>query len=460
MAQKFWEGEFGLDTLWGGDESTGFLPVSGERVQGLLRDKINSKAGYVGRVEKATGSFYVMARDEETFNRYLETITDENPKGNLTMDGIDNRWFEAPFNYKMSITLLSPEGGYASALADSTGNTIKFKAESQDNSGSPQQEGITVTYRIKTEAGAESTYVQLYNYNTASRGIEFSLDGKLAVGSNTITITAVGDVTGVAAMRRVTYRLVDISFKGNFNIRQRYAFEGNVLDMSVTYSLKGIGKTSIEWRIDDEKFTDEIEALNPIISSGSHRFFFTQDRYSWLTIGKHRLQVSMTCYDPEGGEYFHSPIYYREFVVEDTPTVMDTPVILRCLEIPYDKGFVVSNDEPKLYGVKQYTNVEMLYAAYYNGKSECQIDAFVKGVKESEYVKVSSDTLALIDAFSELVSFVYTVNENEKGFPIKAVPHISAREVNSPKNGVNITMIHSKCAMLTDNGCALTDFML
>ena len=450
MAQKFWEGEFGLDTLWGGDESTGFLPVSGERVQGLLRDKINSKAGYVGRVEKATGSFYVMARDEETFNRYLETITDENPKGNLTMDGIDNRWFEAPFNYKMSITLLSPEGGYASALADSTGNTIKFKAESQDNSGSPQQEGITVTYRIKTEAGAESTYVQIYNYNTASRGIEFSLDGKLAVGSNTITITAVGDVTGVAAMRRVTYRLVDISFKDNFNIRQRYAFEGNVLDMSVTYSLKGIGKTSIEWRIDDEKFTDEIEALNPIISSGSHRFFFTQDRYSWLTIGKHRLQVSMTCYDPEGGEYFHSPIYYREFVVEDTPTVMDTPVILRCLEIPYDKGFVASNDEPKLYGVKQYTNVEMLYAAYYNGKSECQIDAFVKGVKESEYVKVSSDTLALIDGFSELVSFVYTVNENDALY-VKLSAIVNGQPVYDTETGVEVDESDMNISTVTED---------
>ena len=45
MAQKYWEGEFGLDTLWGGDESTGFLPVSGERVQGLPRDKIHYKAG-------------------------------------------------------------------------------------------------------------------------------------------------------------------------------------------------------------------------------------------------------------------------------------------------------------------------------------------------------------------------------------------------------------------------------
>ena len=74
----------------------------------------------------------------------------------------------------------------------------------------------------------------------------------------------------------------------------------------------------------------------------------------------------------------------------------------------------------------------------------------------SDFDEITVESIEkIIDSGKYMITASYTVNE--KGFPIKAVPHISAREVNSPKNGVNITMIHSKCAMLTDNGCALTE---
>lgn len=91
MANKYYEGDITLKTDWGGDSTTGNLPVIGSKVQKVIKEGINSKVGYVGRVEKTGQGFYVLTRDEETFNAYVETISDENPFGDLTMDGVNGR---------------------------------------------------------------------------------------------------------------------------------------------------------------------------------------------------------------------------------------------------------------------------------------------------------------------------------------------------------------------------------
>ena len=105
MAKKYYDGDITLNTDWGGDESTGNLPVLGEKVQKVIKDSINSKVGYVGYVEKIGQGFYVLCRDEEVFKVYETTVTEDKPFGDLEMDGINGR-FDAPFNYKMNINAL------------------------------------------------------------------------------------------------------------------------------------------------------------------------------------------------------------------------------------------------------------------------------------------------------------------------------------------------------------------
>ena len=119
----------------------------------------------------------------------------------------------------MNITLLNPENGYKSVLAGSTGNIIKFKAETLDNNNTPQGESMTITFKVKTEGGVENTYTAIYDGNIASQGIDYNLDGKLGNGVNTITITAVGMNTGISAMRRITYRVIDMYFKDKLQLK-------------------------------------------------------------------------------------------------------------------------------------------------------------------------------------------------------------------------------------------------
>ena len=402
MANKYYEGDITLKTDWGGDSTTDNLPVIGSKVQKVIKEGINSKVGYVGRVEKTGQGFYVLTRDEETFNAYVETISDENPFGDLTMDGVNGR-FDAPFNYKMNITLINPESGYKSTLVGSTGNVIKFKAETLDNNNTPQSESMTITYKIKTEGGVESTFTAIYDGDTASKGIEYNLDGKLGTGVNTVTINAVGMNTGISAMRRITYRLIDMSFTDKFDISKRYQFTSDgTLAMTIGYDLKGVGKTKILWYFDGNHYaTDEIANLNPNLSNTSRTFYFTESGNEWLTPGVHNVQMSMVCKDGDSGEEFQTPIYYREFIVEKTPTVLNTPYIVRKTSFDSIKGFLSYGETPTIYNAKQFDNAEIEFAAYYNGKSTCNVTSYIK-YSGDEMMLVTSEELPLVsDDFSE-----------------------------------------------------------
>ena len=412
MAKKFYDEDITLSTDWGGDASTGNLPVSGNKVQKVIKESINSKVGYVGRVEKSGQGFYVLTRDEDIFNKYVETISDENPFGDLTMDGVNGR-FDAPFNYKMNITLINPESGYKSTLLGSTGNVIKFRAETLDSNDTPQGESMTITFKVKTEGGVETTFTSIYDGKTASQGIEYNLDGKLGSGINTVTITAVGMNTGISAMRRITYRLIDMYFKDKFEINKRYQFTSEgTLALNVGYDLKGVGKSKILWYFDGNQYAvDEISNENPNLSNQSKTFHFTENTDKWLTAGIHTLQMSMVSRDTDSGEEFQTPIYYREFVVEKTPTILETPYIVRKTSFDFEKGFLVKGENPVIYNCKQYENVTIQYAAYYNGKSDCDVTTFVK-YATSDLIEVTSEKLPLVsDDFSEIQNQVINLTQ-------------------------------------------------
>lgn len=414
MAKKYYDGDITLTTDWGGDASTENLPVVGSKVQKVIKESINSKVGYVGRVDKTGQGFYVLSRDEDTFNTYLDTITEENPFGDLTMDGINGR-FDAPFNYKMNITLLNPENGYKSALASSTGNVIKFTAETRDANDTPQGESLTITFKIITEGGVETTYTSIFDAQKASSGIEYNLDGKLGVGQNTVVITAVGMNTGISAMRRVTYRLIDMYISDKFDITKRYAFSSDGrLSMNIGYALKGVGKTKILWYFDGNLYrTTNVANTNPNLSNVVESFHFTEMTDAWLTPGVHNLQITMICLDTDSGEEFQTPIYYREFIIEKTPSILNEPYIVRKTSFDSSYGLLENGEDPKLYNTKQFENLEFEFAAYYNGKSNCTVSTHIT-YPEMEMMEILAEELPLIsDGFSAVQKQV--INVAEKG---------------------------------------------
>ena len=403
MAKKYWDGDITLDTDWGGDATTDNLPVIGSKVQEIIKGGINSKVGYVGRVERTGQGFYVLARDEKTFLEYEKTITEDEPFGNLSMDGINGR-FDAPFNYKMEINLLGEAtSGYISDIVGSINNIIKFTAKTLDSSNTPQMESITVTFKVKTEGGVESSYTAIYEGLTALNGIEYNLDGKLATGVNTITITAVGMNTGVSAMSRIVFRLVDMYFIDKFDIAKRYQInDDGTLSINVGYSLKGVGRTRLLWYFDGNLYTEDIISnSNPNLQNTSRTFYFTESTAEWVRPGIHNLQVAMICVDDTNGSEYQTPIYYREFIIERNPTVLETPYIVRKTSFDYQKGFLKKGETPTIYGARQFENIVLEYAAYYNGKSECNVTTYLKN--GSNVSEISSESLPMVlDGFSAI----------------------------------------------------------
>lgn len=84
----------------------------------------------------------------------------------------------------------------------------------------------------------------------------------------------------------------------------------------------------------------------------------------------------------------------------------------------------------------------------------CLRNACSCSVADFEEITVESIE-KIIDSGKYMITASFELSEERKKFPIKVIPHISAREITSPQNGINITMMHSKCAMLASNGCIL-----
>ena len=113
MSKKYYNEEINKHTDWGGDESTEYLPVKGNRVQEFIKNTLNGKMGVIHY--DTTNNRYIVFADEETRNSYLEDPT----QTELILGT-----FDAPFNYTASINLLT--SNYVAILTGKTGNIIRF----------------------------------------------------------------------------------------------------------------------------------------------------------------------------------------------------------------------------------------------------------------------------------------------------------------------------------------------
>ena len=199
MAKKYYDEKITLNTDWGGDESTGNLPVSGKRVQEVIKEGINSKVGYVGRVGKS--GKYAMTINKETFDAYEASITEENPNGD---ESLIIGSFLAPVEYSSSIEVITPTNGYGAVLEGETGNVLKFKPVTKNSKGELIEESYTYTVTFRNGATTQ-TYNGRINANSY---VEINIDKFLLKGVNTITITSTGLDTNVSGFKNIEYKVL------------------------------------------------------------------------------------------------------------------------------------------------------------------------------------------------------------------------------------------------------------
>lgn len=337
MTKKLYDEKITKATDWGGDESTGGLPVSGRRVQEFIKGELGRRAG-VFHYDTANNRYLVFA-DGESRDRYLE-----DPDLKDLLLGA----FDAPFNYSAKIELLTPM--YNAVQAGSKGNRVEFSFDTQNKQGQSMGENVLCTYTIR-----RGTYKQTVTEQYApGKVVSFPLDDYLNEGTNHVTVAIQGVNTLAATSLTLTYRVVNLSISCETDVARVYDLSGGAQTLEAVVNVSGYGTKVVEYYLDGEllpasKEDDEVVEL----SSRRTRYIPLTD----LQQGTHSLQVRART-NVEGEDFF-SDTLYREFMVY-TGAGSDTLFAIETT-IPAKEGIA---RERRLYGLTQYVPYRLRFASY------------------------------------------------------------------------------------------------
>lgn len=352
MAKKVYDKKIDKRQDWGGDESTGNLPVAGNRVQEFIKEQLNSKAG-VFHYDTANNRYIVFA-DEENQDAYFN-----DPTQTQLIIGT----FDAPFNYSAEITLSSPT--YKAILAGTKNNYIDFTFDTKNKSGQSVGEDVVATYTF-IRNGIKKTITERYRYGTA---VHFGIDKYIDTGANNITVGIVGQNTLAATTIGITYQVIDLQLVSNYDVSNHY----NLIDVpaataAIPYRISGYGTKVMEWYVDGVML-DYVKVEDEIVDVSTTRTKYIS--VSNLNQGKHSLQLR--AYTIVDGERFYSDTIYHDLIIY-TGADRD-PIIGVSAVIPSGNEIIIEGNL-QLYGIQQYIPYSLVFSVY-NPSNVVSTDAVI-----------------------------------------------------------------------------------
>ena len=335
---KTWNNPIDKNVDWGGDESTGGLPVSGEMVQKFIKDTLNNKAGLF--YYDAANNRYLVFADEQNRDAYLN---------DPTQTSLIIATFDAPFNYMAEISLSTPT--YNAIFAGTTGNYIDFTFDVKNKQGSSTGENVVITYTFLRNA-TKQTFSQVARYGET---IHFNVDKYLGEGVNTVIIGVTGQTTLAATTASITYQVVNLSLSDEMDISDVYDLTDGAKTLEVPFTVKGVGTKVVEWYLDGV-LLDFVKNEDEVVEVETQRVKNIQ--LSNLQQGRHSLQFR--AYTTINGEKFYTPTLYRDVIVY---TGVSSEIIVGlAMEIPVKYG--LAGATPTLYGITQYIPYTLRFATY------------------------------------------------------------------------------------------------
>lgn len=352
MAKEYYDKEINKNTDWGGDESTGYLPVRGNRVQEFIKKTLENKMGVFHYDE--TNNRYLVFADNESRDAYLEDPS----QVNLILGT-----FDAPFNYSAEILLSTPN--YVAILLGAKNNYIDFTFDTKNKQGQSVGEDVICTYTF-IRGSVKKEVVQKYRTGTS---VHFNIDEYLLEGTNTILIGIVGQNTLAATTISVTYQVVNLTLTDSFDISDVY----NLLDnpdaiINVPYTISGVGVKTMEWYLDGvllEFVKDEDE----IVETSSSRTKYIP--IHGLSEGRHNVQFR--AYSVVNGERFYSQVLYRDFIVYKVETL--NPIIAVAISLP--AGSDIVSGMLTITDIEQYVPYSLRLAVYNPSEALSTLDILV-----------------------------------------------------------------------------------
>lgn len=353
---KVWDNEITKSTDWGGDESTGNIPVSGKRVQEFIKNTFNTKVGVF--YYDAANNRYLVFADEDAKNSYII---------NPTQIELILGTFDAPFNYSAEIHLTSPT--YVAILVGSVGNYIDFTFDTKNKQGLSVGEDVLCTYTF-IRGSVKKTITQKYRYGVA---VHFNIDEYLEAGMNTITVGIVGQNTLAATTAAITYQVIDLRITDSFDISGVFNLAINPdSSLAIPYTVSGTGVKTMEWYIDGEKqaFNKNEDEIVEISS--------TRTKYlsiAGLSQGRHDIQFRASTIINE--EVFYSETLYRDFMVYRIEDLKEIIAVAVTLPISQD---IIVDDNLVIQGITQYIPYELRFATFNPSASTSDVQILVDDV--------------------------------------------------------------------------------
>lgn len=340
MAKKVYDERITASVDWGGDESTGGLPVAGRRVQEFIKEQLSGKMGMF--YFDATNNRYLVFADANSRDAYLADPT----RTELILGT-----FDAPFNYSAEIIMSSPT--YVAILAGTKNNYIDFTFDIKNKSGQSIGEDAICTYTF-IKGGTKKTVTEKYRYGQT---VHFNIDAYLGTGTNTITVGVVGQNTLAATTAAITYQVVDLLLSDTYDISQVYNLVSNpAATAAIPYAVSGYGTKILEWYLDG-KLLDYVKVEDEIVDVSAMRTKYIS--LASLSQGIHSLQYR--AYTMVDGEKFYSNILYRDLMV--VTGANRNPIIAVAATIPVGND-IITEDNLQLYGITQYVPYELIFAVY------------------------------------------------------------------------------------------------
>lgn len=402
MANKIYDKEINKYTDWGGDSSTENLPVSGTRVQEFIKKTLEGKMGIFHYDE--TNNRYLVFADSDTRDQYLEDPT----KNELILGT-----FDAPFNYEAEINLISEP--YKAVQLGSTGNYVEFTFDTKNKQGASVGGLAIVTYTIIRNS-TKKVITETHNSKTT---VKFNLDEYLGEGTNTVIIGITDKNTLAATTVSVTYQVVNLTIKDEFNISKVYNLSTNTsVNMEVLFKVSGPGTKRVEWYIDGE-LLDFVKEEDEVVDTEVSRTKYIP--LSNLQQGKHSLQLR--AYSVVNGENFYTNTLYRDFIVYTGAST--NTIIGVAIEIPSKNGIIGPSDNLAIYDMEQYVPYSLRLATYsptseQNVEVNIYLDDDLKGSIASSNDTESTYTLVSTTSGNKTLRLVS--GETEYSIPVIVSP--------------------------------------
>lgn len=338
MAENLYYDKIDRNVDWGGDVSTGNLPVAGSAVQEFIKSELASKVGSIYQ-DDVSGRYLCFAHNDAR-DAYLL----DRSKEDLIIAS-----FIAPSNYKAKINV---DSYYNAVLINSKENYLTFGYEIT-HSGEEFVDNIRYIISV-TKNGKTHT---INGTGVYGKSISVNIDEFMQLeGTTEISIVITGQTTNATASTIITYEVVNLLFSADADISKEINLNSDVIDpFVINYSIFGTSNIKyIDWYIDG-KFLE-----TDTIQGGTAEEVIDNKRISAIGLSHGVHNVQFRAYVAVNGENFYTDTIYKEFAVVSDKTNTDPLITIETI-IP--KRIDITNSV-KLYDVIQYEPYTLTYAVY------------------------------------------------------------------------------------------------